>query len=186
MTKYMVEFNIYTDGDCCVDFEDLDGYLSRYFEYELYEYTVIDHDSYRYKCRRVFDEKTSAVDFLDEFKDRITSRKQYVETELITPMINRCLESFEHSGYGSDFIDGNVECEASIYTIVTNVRKIKTIIYESADDKKPTWDKTKVAFHLTCPYCGVHVSDSESIVFEGPGVFNFCPNCGEDLREDRD
>lgn len=52
------------------------------------------------------------------------------------------------------------------------------------DDKKPTWDKTKVAFHLTCPYCGVHVCDSEDIVFEGPGAFNFCPNCGEDLRED--
>lgn len=55
-----------------------------------------------------------------------------------------------------------------------------------ADDKKPTWDKTNVAFHLTCPRCGVHVRDSEDIVFEGPGAFNFCPNCGEDLREDRD
>lgn len=56
----------------------------------------------------------------------------------------------------------------------------------NADYKKPTWDKTNVAFHLTCPRCGVHVRDSEDIVFEGPGAFNFCPNCGEDLREDRD
>ena len=36
------------------------------------------------------------------------------------------------------------------------------------------------------PTCGVHVRDSEDIVFEGPGAFNFCPNCGEYLREDKD
>lgn len=66
---------------------------------------------------------------------------------------------------------------------IDNMRKCY-VDYEV--DKKPTWDRIQVAFHLTCPYCGVHVRDSEDIVFEGPGAFNFCPNCGEDLREDKD
>lgn len=63
---------------------------------------------------------------------------------------------------------------------------IKDFVMDDTDDKKLTWDKNKVAFHLTCPCCGVHVRDSEDIVFEGLGAFNFCPNCGEDLREDKD
>jgi predicted RNA-binding Zn-ribbon protein involved in translation (DUF1610 family) len=67
--------------------------------------------------------------------------------------------------------------------VIDTIRKYAK--YDS-DNKKLTWDKTKVAFHLTCPCCGVHVRDSEDIVFEGPGAFNFCPNCGEDLREDKD
>ena len=71
-----------------------------------------------------------------------------------------------------------------IYEKAIDAMRKYSVCYKA--DKKLTWDKTKVAFHLTCPYCGVHVRNSEYVVFEGPGAFNFCPNCGEDLREDKD
>lgn len=130
--KYVVEFDIYTDGDCCVDFDDLKDHKSRYFEQDLYEYTIIDPDSYKYKIRRVFDDPEDALSFFD-ICDRISDRQSYFITEILMERINLCIEEFWRFGRSNDFIDGNITINMSIYTIETAAKKLKTIIFENGN-----------------------------------------------------
>jgi len=46
------------------------------------------------------------------------------------------------------------------------------------------WLNDRVAFHFTCDYCGCNIRQSKDIVFEGNYDYNFCPNCGADMRGD--
>lgn len=130
--KYIVEFDIYTDGDCSVDFEDLKDHKSRYFEQDLYEYTIIDPDSYKYKVRRVFDDPEDALSFFD-ISDRISDRRSYFVTEILMERINLCIEEFWRFGRSNDFIDGNITINMAIYTIETAAKKLKTIIFENGN-----------------------------------------------------
>lgn len=130
--KYVVEFDIYTDGDCCVDFEDLKDHKSRYFEQDLYEYTIIDPDSYKYKVRRVFDDPEDALSFFD-ICDRISDHCSYFVTEILMERINLCIEEFWRFGRSNDFIDGNITINMAIYTIETTAKKLKTIIFENGN-----------------------------------------------------
>lgn len=130
--KYVVEFDIYTDGDCCVDFDDLKDHKSRYFEQDLYEYTIIDPDSYKYKIRRVFDDPEDALSFFD-ICDRISDHQNYFVTEILMERINLCIEEFWRFGRSSDFIDGNITIDMAIYMIESSAKKLKTIIYENGN-----------------------------------------------------
>ena len=40
------------------------------------------------------------------------------------------------------------------------------------------WITHKVAFHLTCSFCGCNLRAIKREVFEGDYDYNFCPNCG--------
>lgn len=40
------------------------------------------------------------------------------------------------------------------------------------------WITHKVAFHLTCSFCGCNLRAIKRDVFEGDYDYNFCPNCG--------
>lgn len=40
------------------------------------------------------------------------------------------------------------------------------------------WLTHRVAFHLTCPFCGCNLRALKDKVFEGDYEYNFCPNCG--------
>lgn len=40
------------------------------------------------------------------------------------------------------------------------------------------WITHKVAFYLTCSFCGCNLRAIKREVFEGDYDYNFCPNCG--------
>lgn len=130
--KYVVELDIYTNGDYRIDFEDLKDHKSRYFEQNLYEYTIIDPDNYKCKARRVFDDPDDAVSFFD-ITDRISEPLDYFVTDILIERINLCIEEFWRFGHSNDFIDGNATINMAIYTVETGAKKIKTIIYENHD-----------------------------------------------------
>lgn len=44
------------------------------------------------------------------------------------------------------------------------------------------WLTHRVAFYLTCPFCRCNLRALKDKVFEGDFDYNFCPNCGADLR----
>lgn len=55
------------------------------------------------------------------------------------------------------------------------------------EKKRPQgeWLIHRVAFHLTCPFCGCNLRALKNEVFEGDYEYNYCPNCGADMREAR-
>lgn len=57
-----------------------------------------------------------------------------------------------------------------------------TPVYEH-ERLRGEWITHRVAFHLTCPFCGCNLRALKSEVFEGDYDYNFCPNCGCDMRK---
>lgn len=59
----------------------------------------------------------------------------------------------------------------------------KGLLVISEDRPQGEWlDEKFVAFHLTCNQCGCHIRRQKNEVFEGDFDYNFCPNCGADMR----
>ena len=57
--------------------------------------------------------------------------------------------------------------------------------YKDGQNERPQgkWlDEKYVAFHLTCNQCGCNLRRQKNEVFEGDFDYNFCPNCGADMR----
>ena len=51
---------------------------------------------------------------------------------------------------------------------------------------KGEWLNDRVAFHFTCDYCGCNIRQLKSEVFEGNYNYNFCPNCGAEMKGGED
>ncbi len=45
------------------------------------------------------------------------------------------------------------------------------------------WLNNRVAFHFTCDYCGCNIRQLKDEVFEGDYDYNFCPNCGAEMKK---
>ena len=151
----VINFKTYTDGDWGIDSEFLKNHTSRYFEQDLYEYTILD--DYVYKFRRVFnnDELNEALDFMHKLKDGLHGQEYYVDK--ITEYISTVIEGIElaityrnkgsentdifntedwltgkpmQASYFSFDMDGNTELTFSGYFDKDRINKIKHIEYE--------------------------------------------------------
>lgn len=61
--------------------------------------------------------------------------------------------------------------------------EIYKIINEAPTERQQgEWLTHRVAFYLTCPFCGCNLRALKSEVFEGDYDYNFCPNCGADMK----
>ena len=130
---YVCKFSIYNDGDWGLDTEilkKLAAYKSKYYENDLYEQTDIDFDDlYSYKFKRVFDSASDCINFVRRTFSNLHGR-DYEINEMIPEFIDNLINEFNHNKNATDFIDGNTEIEASMYSIETDAKKIKQIIYE--------------------------------------------------------
>lgn len=128
---YIVECEMHTDNDWGFDTNILSlNYKSRYFEQELYEYTNADPKSSRHKFRRVFDTKEKAIEFAKKYKESIYGQRYY--SEVLNEKIDEIISDFYVNDEGGDYDDiGNTEFDFSMYSVDTNARKIKRIIYEN-------------------------------------------------------
>lgn len=92
--------------------------------------------------------------------------------------------------------ESSVECKDKSDTYCVCIEDIKLdsllyvinsaeeIIRKWASHERPQgeWVTHRVAFHLTCPFCGCNIRALKDKVFEGDYDYNFCPNCGADMR----
>ena len=123
----IIKANLYTDGDWGTDHKLFDGYVSRYFDADFYEYTMIE--DYRIDFRRVFEDKESAIQFITRFMDSLHGReyelnriKSICEHIIITLKYNQ--DSY------SDYMDGNSDGTLSVTSVYSEVMPIKEIIYQ--------------------------------------------------------
>lgn len=74
------------------------------------------------------------------------------------------------------------KCRLSIKEILAIIDNAPIV---EPERPKGEWLTNRVAFHLTCPFCGCHIRAFKDMVFEGDYYYNFCPNCGADMRGER-
>lgn len=77
-----------------------------------------------------------------------------------------------------------VECDTEedkqkLLSALRNARVTRVVEEERPQGE---WLTHRVAFHLTCPFCGCNLRALKDKVFEGDYDYNFCPNCGADMR----
>lgn len=63
------------------------------------------------------------------------------------------------------------------------VRKVLKEVAEGKHRPQGEWTEDKVAFHFVCNKCGCALKSLKSEVFEGDYNYNFCPNCGVDMKK---
>ncbi|MBO7731449.1 MAG: hypothetical protein J6S67_02825 [Methanobrevibacter sp.] len=81
--------------------------------------------------------------------------------------IHKDICEWDISAYGKDYSFGMENC--SDYRL------------ENEERCQGEWLTHRIAFHLTCPFCGCNVRALKDKVFEGEFNYNFCPNCGADM-----
>lgn len=62
----------------------------------------------------------------------------------------------------------------------------KTIIVNSAPVKHGEWSTYDVSGYRKCSMCGGYVNWNPKPFMFGDGEYNYCPNCGADMRERKD
>ena len=122
-----IEADLYTDGDWGTDRELFEGYVSKYFDADFYEYTtVVDYDI---KFRRVFENRDAAIQFVAIFRESLHGREYEVNK-----MKSICEHIIVALRYGEDIyigeISGNSEGTLTFTSNYTEVLPIKEIIYD--------------------------------------------------------
>jgi len=134
--KIVVELRMYSDGDWGYDESMFDNYTSKYFENDLYEYTVVD--DYTTKIRRVFDYSHTGLNELCEMLAKIRNStygrcsdepNQFIDDALCVLYAGKKKIDRNTKVSYSDYYDSNTELEISVYSIATEARPIKKIIY---------------------------------------------------------
>ena len=86
--------------------------------------------------------------------------------------------------------------KALIANVAFDEDKLKEIVHTEVIDKiksgelvlkderpQGEWLTHRVAFYLTCPFCGCNLRALKSEVFlDADDDYNFCPSCGADMR----
>lgn len=122
-----IEANLYTDGDWGTNRELFEGYVSKYFDADFYEYTTVEE--YDIKFRRVFENREAAVQFVTQFMDSLHGREYEVNK-----MKSICEHIIVALKYNQDYyngdISGNSEGTLIFNSVYSEVLPIKEIIYE--------------------------------------------------------
>lgn len=121
------EADLYNDGDWGTDNKLFDGYVSKYFDADFYEYTTIE--DYDIKFRRVFEDRESAIQFISMFMDSLHGREY--EVNWIKSICEHIIITLKYNqDYYSGDISGNSEGTLTIESLLSEVMPIKEIIYE--------------------------------------------------------
>lgn len=142
----VINFKAYTDGDWGINSELLNNHVSRYFDNDFYEYTVLDEHIYEFRRTYANDELTDAVNFLCSIRDGLHGRDYEVTTvkEYLNAVIDAINNSINCNSYNvfTDLdtdktrnkfnysMDGNTELELYGGFCDVNIKKIKHIEYE--------------------------------------------------------
>ena len=108
----------------------------------------------------------------DELLKRVDEERQYLLARGQTGAEHILVHNFR------DLIDNAPTALADNYSMGYQ-DGIKKVLSERPQGK---WLAHRVAFHLTCPLCGCNLRGVKDMVFEGDYDFNYCPNCGADMR----
>lgn len=135
--KIVLELRMYSDGDWGYDRSVFDHYTSKYFENDLYEYTVVD--DYTTKIRRVFEYNHTGLNELCGMLEKIRNStygrcsdepNQFIDDALCALYGSKKKIDRNTKMNYSDLYDSNTELEIDVYSIATEARPIKKIIYE--------------------------------------------------------
>lgn len=127
---YVLECDIYTDGDWGLDENFIDpNRKSNYFENDLYEYTYCNPDNHSYTFRRVFDDKDSVLRFMTAMKACVVGSNHWADSAREF-MDDRIKDVKAHS-VTYDSISSNTEFELRVCEWMTSAKKIKQITYEN-------------------------------------------------------
>ena len=122
-----IEANLYNDGDWGTDHKLFDGYVSKYFDADFYEYTTVEE--YDIKFRRVFEDRESAIQFITLFMDSLHGREY--EVNRIKSICEHIIITLKYDEYYySGDISGNSEGTLTVESVCSEVMPIKEIIYE--------------------------------------------------------
>lgn len=142
----IINFNAYTDDDWGLNCELLNNHISRYFEQDYYEYTILEDEVYKFRRTYADDELTDAVNFLINLRNSLHGRDY--ETGVIREYFNIIIAAIDtaiNCNTHNVFTDtdtgeklaqfscsmyGNTELEFYGGFFNNNIKKIKHIEYE--------------------------------------------------------
>lgn len=123
--KYIIEFNVYTDGDWGYGEDIIDNsYVSCFIRNDLFEYTDKDPDCYSSKFRRVFNTKEDLINFIEKLSASVHGNVHW--TDVMHDFFQKATDAVisyaktQPKTIFSDFIDSNTEADISIYTAEYN------------------------------------------------------------------
>ena len=142
----VINFKAYTDGDWGLNSELLTNHISRYFEQDYYEYTILDDEVYEFRRTYTDDELTDAVNFLTNLRNSLYGRDY--ETDVIKEYFNTVIDAINDAISNNTynvFVDSDTgeklaQFTCSMYSNTelefyggffdANIKKIKHIDYE--------------------------------------------------------
>ena len=142
----VINFKAYTDSDWGLNSELLTNHISRYFEQDYYEYTILDDEVYEFRRTYTDDELNDAVNFLTSLRNSLHGRDYETDTikeyfTIVIDAINNAINNNTHNVFvDSDTGEKLTQFSCNMYSNTelefyggffdTNVKKIKNIEYE--------------------------------------------------------